>query len=210
MIGQKFGRWTVLATAGERTFPSGITTAMYLCRCECGTERNVQWMSLRNGTSQSCGCLARERSSQRHTKHGATINGRTPEYKVWQAMNDRCHNPSNPRYAAYGGRGITVDPRWETDFAAFLADMGPRPSPKHSIDRRDNDLGYGPDNCRWSLPPTQATNRRNTLYVGEVPLATLGKHYGIPLNTLRFRILKGWPLDEALTKPVRPKRPHRA
>lgn len=134
---------------------------------------------------------------------------KTPEYNAWSHMRERCYNTRDPRYADYGGRGITIDPLWD-DFEVFLSDMGPRPSPRHSLDREDNDLGYGPDNCKWSLPHEQMTNRRNTRLVEGVPLAVLAKDFGIPANTLRFRILKGWDLREALTTPVRRKNPNGA
>jgi hypothetical protein len=83
----------------------------------------------------------------------------TPEYFAWAAMLSRCHNPANPRYDDYGGRGITVCDRWRADFAAFLADVGRRPSPAHSLDRIDNDRGYEPGNCRWATAYVQARNR---------------------------------------------------
>lgn len=142
--------------------------------------------------------------------HGETIGGTaTPEYSAWKSMFARCLNPKNPRFPAYGGRGITICDRWRAGFSAFLEDMGRKPSSRHSLDRVDNELGYTPENCRWALPHEQMTNRSMTRFVevgGEnIPLATLAKEHGIPANTLRFRILKGWPLHEALTRPVRPK-----
>jgi hypothetical protein len=118
----------------------------------------------------------------------------------------RCYNPKNPRYADYGGRGITVCDAWRHDFSAFLADMGRRPSKEHSLDRIDNDKGYSPDNCRWALPAEQMTNLRGTLMIGGMPLARLAHLRGIPVNTLRLRIVKGWSVYDALSRPVRPKR----
>lgn len=145
-----------------------------------------------------------------NVKHGGVLGGKkTPEYKAWEAMKARCLNRNNSRFDSYGGRGITVCDRWLHSFENFLADVGMRPSARHSLDREKNHLGYSPENCRWALPHTQMTNRSVTRFVEvngqSVPLATLAKQNGIPANTLRFRILKGWPLDEALSKPVRPK-----
>jgi hypothetical protein len=205
MIGFKFNRWTVIAPAKPYVWRTKVRDR-WLCRCECGTERAVLAIHLKDGRSQSCGCLTRERSSQRHTRHGRCA---TAEYKVWQAMIARCFNPKNPRYADYGERGISVCDEWR-DFAAFYRDLGDRPSSEHSIDRVDNSRGYEPGNCKWSIPHEQMTNRRCTRFVDvdgkQIPLASLAMKHGLPANTLRFRLLKGWPLSAALETPVRPKR----
>lgn len=94
------------------------------------------------------------------TKHGgAKRSGRAPEYNSWAKMLDRCRNPKSPDYKNYGGRGINVCDAW-ADFAKFLEDMGPRPSPGHSIERVNNDEGYSPSNCVWATREVQARNRR--------------------------------------------------
>lgn len=204
-VGARFGRWAVVGPAEPKIYGSK-SLPTWQCVCDCGTERAVTAFSLRQGSSSSCGCLNRERSRAVHTKHGGSASA--PEYDVWQAMLARCRNPQNPRFAKYGGRGIKVCDSW-LDYGAFIADMGPRPTLAHSLDRIDNDGGYEPGNCRWATPHQQMTNRSVTRMVEiegqSVPLATLAKLCGIPANTLRFRILKGWPLVDAMTKPVRAK-----
>lgn len=200
-VGSKIGRWTVIRFAGWRP----RSKRLWLCRCDCDrrTERVVLESSLRSDTSTSCGCKAIEKN----TKHGDARDGkRTPEYRTWSSMLDRCTNPNLANYKNYGGRGITVCDRWRTSYKAFLSDMGRRPSKCHSLERIDNNGNYEPKNCEWALPHKQKANRRMTIKVNGTALADLARQYSIPFSTLRFRILKGWDLEDALTRPVRPKR----
>ena len=136
----------------------------WVCRCACGATAVVATSELRKGDTKSCGCLriatARSRGQSNH-KHGAACDGaETPEYRAWVEMRRRCRDSNHIGYERYGGRGITVCERW-TDFEAFLADMGQKPTPTHSIDRRDNDGNYEPGNVRWATPEQQQNNRSN-------------------------------------------------
>lgn len=135
---------------------------LWLYRCECGAEVVKTRRSVQSGQIKSCGCLNAELRLARNTKHGgATRGNHAPEYWIWQAMKQRCRNHRHKHYADYGGRGIRVCARWAASFAAFISDVGPRPSSRHSIDRVDNDGNYEPGNCKWSTSSEQARNRRS-------------------------------------------------
>jgi hypothetical protein len=197
--GTVFGRWTVIGPERPRSIRS------YLCRCDCGNTGTVRKEKLLNGTSRSCGCLQREQL----TTHGLTagaVRQQSREYWIWNSMVQRCTNSKSVGYSNYGGRGITVCDRWRS-FENFFADMGPRPTALHSIERRDNDKGYAPDNCHWATRQEQNRNRRNTRWItanGETRcLAQWARSLGCTNGTILARIKLGWPEDRAVTTPVR-------
>lgn len=199
ITGRRFGRWVVVRIAGRYR-----TSLLWECLCDCGTVKNVKGSHLRSGGSQSCGCLTRDLMAKKQFKHGCANRriGETREYRTWTLMKRRVTNQNDPSYPNYGGRGVTVCTRWMQSFEAFLADMGPCPSVRHSIDRKDNDGNYDPDNCRWATLEEQANNRRSNIVV---------QHNGQPLTLKQFcnktgavytklhqRIRAGWPVERAL------------
>ncbi len=178
----------------------------WACICDCGRRKNIGSQALRLGLTQSCGCLNDEKRRTSKRTHGLTRVSRgvmRTEYQIWLGAKARCYRTTNLNYRHYGGRGITMCDRWVNDFGAFYADMGPRPSPFHSLDRKDNDGPYSPDNCRWATKQEQMSNTRRAWSVTHdgrtQTIAAWARELGLVFNTLRHRIVTGWPIDKALT-----------
>jgi hypothetical protein len=148
-VGDVFGRLTVVELIPHNKSPKA------LCRCECGRQSTPHRSSLLSGKAKSCGCLSKEMTVARTKSHGQS---KAPEYLIYMGMVTRCENPTSKHFARYGARGIRVE---YEDFAAFFADVGPRPAGAW-IDRVDNDASYRPGNCRWVTPDKSQTNKRNS------------------------------------------------
>ncbi len=130
-----------------------------------------------------------------------------PEKLAWRCMIARCENPKQTRFERWGGRGIKICRRWRDSFQNFFADVGPRPSPDHSIERVDNDGHYEPKNVRWATSKEQARNRVSTFFVefrGETrPLVEFVERFDLNYWGVYRRIHSyGWSVDEALTRPL--------
>ncbi len=195
--GQRHGMLEVLGIAGRRG-----GALLWRCRCDCGREVVRQGGNLGRPRTKSCGCSS-------HPKKNRSAEEKLVRRSYW-SMLSRCGNPQSPDYPDYGGRGITVCERWQVPGGCerFVADMGPRPSPTHSIDRRDTNGHYSPDNCRWATPQEQADNKRNNVileYQGRsANLSQWSKELGINEGTLRSRIIRQkWSVTRAFETPIR-------
>lgn len=160
MVGQLFGRLTVIAETDERTKCGEVK---YLCKCDCGNTKVISGTTLRNGKTRSCGCLLSEESSKRAKTHGMS---KTRLFNIWTGMHDRCYNPNRKEYESYGGRGIQVCDEWKDNFQAFYDwSMENGYSDDLSIDRQENEGNYEPSNCRWTTRKEQSDNTRLTVHI---------------------------------------------
>ncbi len=194
-----FGRLKVIRLAG-RTRHGAI---LWECLCDpqvggCGAIAVVRGTHLRSSHTKSCGCDVVRTSRAANTTHGMT---HTPEYQSWYGMKQRCSNKRHKSFADYGGRGIQVCERWMS-FENFLLDMGRKPSAGHSIERRESDGHYCPDNCIWATRREQNSNtRRNTfLTLGgrSMTISDWARELNVMPATICKRLKRGWPLERAL------------
>lgn len=207
LTGIKFGRLQVLNKAA-----SVNAGTLWSCVCECGNEKDILGHLLRRGQVKSCGCQRREAGRENikkaslvphpALKHGEAKQGlESVEWKTWNSIKQRCKK--SPDYVSLG---ILICDRWKESFSNFLADMGRRPSPSHSIDRIDVTGNYEPGNCRWATRKEQARNRRNSLFIEafglRLTLAEWAERTGIKNTTIRNRIKYGWDAEKALTKDI--------
>ena len=186
----KFGRFTVL----ERVF-TNRAQARWLCVCTCGEQKVLRGHSLRSGKIKSCGCYHKEIV----TKHGLS---RTKEYRIWSAMIQRCQNKNDFSYQSYGGRGIKICKQWEK-FKCFYRDMGPRPHKNLTLERKNNDKGYYPENCYWATRTEQMRNTRipknNKTGIVGVSRAKTGKYIAIITTNYKNKYLGSFDNIEGAT-----------
>lgn len=190
IIGQSFGRWTVVSFAFAKP-PHDY----FNCRCVCGNERPVQGWSLVYGKTISCGCWRREVNSALHATHRSCSH---PAYKTWTAMKKRCENSASQNYKDYGGRGISVCDQWQS-FEGFWKDMGLTWKQGLTIERMNNDGNYEPGNCRWATMLEQAQNKRNSVIIdtpwGPLAQNAASRRGNISLGALIHRMKSGWPKE---------------
>lgn len=187
LVGQKFGKLTVLGRSSQ----TSLSGAMWRCVCTCGATADVASLKLRRGKTKSCGCHRAAATGDRSRTHGMSKNSRT--YRTWKEMRQRCNNPNSDGYRWYGAKGVSICPRWDS-YALFLADMGERPEGK-TLDRIDARLGYEPGNCQWLVPLEQTRKQEKNILrpvVDEVrrgraaglSCATLARKYGVSRSTV--------------------------
>lgn len=201
IIGQKFGKWTVLEYKEKRG-----NAHYWLCKCECGNTAIVRGGSLAQGTSKSCGCVSRQKTIERSTKHGGYG---TRLYRIWDDMKSRCYNPNSISYPNYGAKGITVCEEWK-NFKTFMEwALANGYSDKLTIDRIDYTKGYTADNCRWITMMEQSNNKSNNHYItynGEtLTMVQWARKLNIPYMLLCQRMSRGWTFEKAILTPKRKK-----
>lgn len=166
----------------------------WVCRCDCGKIHAMVPSNIRTGRAKSCGCWKRTKRTPlviRQVRH------------CWGSMIHRCHCENDPYYHNYGGRGISVCERWRNSLTDFAADMGPRPSPKHEIDRINNNGNYEPGNCRWATRIEQSRNRRDNQWIEfggrRMIAADWAKELGLASSASITKRIARWGTERSLT-----------
>jgi len=184
--------------------PNRYGQTMWLCECDCGNISVVSASHLKRGVTKSCGCLRVIAAKKANSKHGQFG---TRLYNIWGGMKDRCDNKKSKDYPNWGGRGIALCEEWETFEPFYKWAMANEYSPLLQIDRKDNEKGYSPDNCRWVTCKENNNNRRsnhNITYNGATKTLTQWSEItGISKNALGARLRRyGWSVEDALTIPI--------
>lgn len=178
----------------------------FLCKCDCGKEKVVSSKALLNGSTKSCGCLAREVSKLNNTKHGKRY---TRIYRIWLSMKNRCSNSKDKYWNDYGGKGIRVCESWKNDFMRFYEwSINNGYSDNLTIDRIDVNGMYCPENCRWATNKEQQNNKTTNHYItynGETKtMMQWAEELNIKYTTLRARINSyKWSIEKAFNEPIR-------
>lgn len=199
LTGQVFEKLTVIEYVG---YDPETRAVMWKCKCECGKEIITRKSHLKRGNSKSCGCLTRR--ADLNLKHGLYKH---PIYNRWENMRRRCNNPNDTAYENYGGRGIKVCKEWNNSFEAFHRDMAATYKEGLTLERKDVNGDYSPENCVWATMMEQGNNKRTTRFItvfGEkMSMSEACRKYDINWNTLDHRLNKmGLSPEDAVTLPV--------
>lgn len=207
LVGEKFGRLTVLSPDEDYISHDGHHYAKWLCKCDCGSVISVRGDSLKNGRTKSCGCLTPDNNRSRATHGDSRKSHRNRLYTIWANIMQRCKNPKNSSYKYYGDRGIRICEQWERyeEFKSWALADGY--SDELTIDRTDFDGDYCPENCRWISIQEQQNNKRTNhslTYNGKtMSVAQWSRETGMPYRTLMSRVyILRWDDERAITTPV--------
>lgn len=195
LSGDTYEQLTIVCRANTEPLSKN---SLWLAICSCGKYRVVRYHAWKMKRVTNCGCIKSNKRLASITKHGQS---RTKTFQVWADMRSRCSNPNNKHYKDYGERGITVCDAW-SDFSNFISDMGPAPQGR-SLDRINNEKGYGPENCRWATPKEQGRNRRTnkqvTIFGKTQCVKAWAEDLGISYPRLRYRLSAGYPPELAIS-----------
>lgn len=196
--GMRFGSLVAIEKVGKK--PNGNAVWRFLC--DCGEVAETEAYSAKTGKVVSCKTCGSLRSRAASKTHGMT---ETPEYRIWGGIKTRCFNSRSSSFKNYGGRGIVMCKKWAKSFDAFIADMGTRPSPNHSIERKNTNGNYEPGNCVWATAIEQANNKRTNRFVdasGErKTISQAARDAGISYGCLYWRLENGVRNADLLRKP---------
>lgn len=196
LIGQRFGRLTVVGLSGVIHEKGNLR--VWRCLCDCGNSVDRTTSKLRSGNTKSCGCLRADTARQNGVASGKHFGCKTRLYTIWRDMKARCENPKHVFFQRYGARGVTVCSEWEHDFSAFrqwALNNGYRDALR--LDRTNNDGGYSPSNCRWVTQKEQCRNKGTNVRYGGKTVGEWAELTGLKAATIRMRLLRGWSVEHA-------------
>lgn len=201
ITGQKFNSLTAI----KKVSIDGHGAMRWLFKCDCGNDFIAVGSTVKSGGIHSCGCVKFETPSK---THGLS---RTREHEAWCRIIQRCYDKNDKAYDSYGGRGILMSKQWRHSFETFLKDMGKKPSPKHSIERKDNNKGYSKTNCKWATKKEQARNRRSNhiLHINGKKKCIIEwcEYFGLSWHTFKTRRRNRVPMDQIFLPPGKVKYP---
>lgn len=202
LTGMRFGHLIVIKRAENHVSPCGHSYVMWECLCDCGRLSVIKASNLANGLSKKCRYCKDGTPNSRYRFHGET---KSRLWRIWRNMRSRCENPNASEYENYGGRGICLCEEWK-DYVSFRNwALSHGYSDELSLDRRDNNKGYNPENCRWATRDEQQRNRKNNIFVeykGQKKiLKDWAEDLGIPYSRIQARLSLGWSFEDAVEKP---------